>query len=319
MIPWLRNTSLLQSHCFPSSISASPSFKKHTFLSYFYHSASNGLFWSELQDQQKPVRTDFSDVLIFFSYLCEDALVKGENTWPLKTITSRILWAPSQNAAFTLGGAPSACPSPSHPPNYIEDGSNDTSPPVRVCSQSCLALCDPMDCSPPGFSVHGISQARIVEWVAISYSRGSSPTRDQTCIPFISCFGRQILYHPGSPLSSPFFSSPFFCSGESSKSQPLTPFMSPQDELKVRQRIGKMTSRAITLSLKLSCNSFLGGSMPHTPVVKQWPLFILSNSSWRLSMDISSWLVGVVQRGSYSTASFPESTVDFPKQNITVR
>ena len=289
------------------------------FLSYFYHSTSNGLFWSELQDQQKPVRKDFSDVLIFFFLSLWGCSGKRGKHWPLKTITSRILWSSSQNAPFTLDGAPSTCPSPSHPPNYIKDGSNDISSPVCVCSQSCLTLCDPMDCSPPGFSVHGISQARIVEWVAISYSRGSSPTRDQTCISFIPCIGRQILYHLWSPLSSPFFSSPFFCSGESSKSQPLMAFMSPQDELKVRQRIDKMTSRAITLSLKLSCNSFLGGNMPHTPVVKQWPLFILSNSSLRLSMDILSWLAGVVQRGSYSTASFPESTVDFPKQNITIR
>ena len=50
--------------------------------------------------------------------------------------------------------------------------------------QSCLTLCDPMDCSPPGSSVHGISQARILEWVAISFSRGSTWPRDQT---FISC------------------------------------------------------------------------------------------------------------------------------------
>ena len=44
-----------------------------------------------------------------------------------------------------------------------------------VCSitQSCLTLCDPMDCSPPGSSIHGILQARILEWVAISFSTGS--------------------------------------------------------------------------------------------------------------------------------------------------
>ena len=40
--------------------------------------------------------------------------------------------------------------------------------------KSCPTLCDPMDCSPPGFSVHGILQARILEWVAISFSRGFS-------------------------------------------------------------------------------------------------------------------------------------------------
>ena len=50
----------------------------------------------------------------------------------------------------------------------------------------------PVDCSLPGSSVHGISQARVLEWVAISFSRGSSWPRDWTCI---SCVGRQILYH----------------------------------------------------------------------------------------------------------------------------
>ena len=43
-------------------------------------------------------------------------------------------------------------------------------------------FCDPVYCSPPGFSVHGISQARILEWVAISFSRGSSQPRARTCI-----------------------------------------------------------------------------------------------------------------------------------------
>ena len=52
-----------------------------------------------------------------------------------------------------------------------------------------------MDCSPPGSSVHGIFQARIVEWVAISFSRGSSPSRDWTCVSCVLCVGRQILYH----------------------------------------------------------------------------------------------------------------------------
>ena len=50
----------------------------------------------------------------------------------------------------------------------------------------------PMDCSPPGSSVHGIFQARILEWVAISSSRGSSVPRDQTCVCYI---GKLILYH----------------------------------------------------------------------------------------------------------------------------
>ena len=50
-------------------------------------------------------------------------------------------------------------------------------------AQACPTLCDPMDCSPPGSSVHGILQARILDWVAISLSRGSSQPRN----------------HPGSP------------------------------------------------------------------------------------------------------------------------
>ena len=49
-----------------------------------------------------------------------------------------------------------------------------------LVAQSCQALCDPMDCSPPGSSVHGILQARILERVAIHFSRGSSRPRDQT-------------------------------------------------------------------------------------------------------------------------------------------
>ena len=53
-----------------------------------------------------------------------------------------------------------------------------------LCAQSCLTLCDPMDCSPPASSVHGILQARILEWFAISFSRGSSWPRIQT---WVSC------------------------------------------------------------------------------------------------------------------------------------
>ena len=55
-----------------------------------------------------------------------------------------------------------------------------------VHAQLCPTLCDPMDCSPSGSSVHGISQARILEWVDISSSRGSSQPRDQTHISYIS-------------------------------------------------------------------------------------------------------------------------------------
>ena len=68
---------------------------------------------------------------------------------------------------------------------------------MYACSvvQSCLTLCDPMDCTRPGSSVHGISQARILEWVAILFSRGSSQPSDWTHVSWVSCIGRQILCH----------------------------------------------------------------------------------------------------------------------------
>ena len=52
-----------------------------------------------------------------------------------------------------------------------------------------------MDCSPPGSSAHGIFQARILEWVAISFSMGFSRPRDWTHVSFVSWIGRQVLYH----------------------------------------------------------------------------------------------------------------------------
>ena len=61
--------------------------------------------------------------------------------------------------------------------------------------QSCLTLCNSIDCSLPGSSVHGIFQARILEWVAMPSSKGSSHPRDRTRISYVSCIGRQFLYH----------------------------------------------------------------------------------------------------------------------------
>ena len=58
-------------------------------------------------------------------------------------------------------------------------------------AQLCPTLCDSVDCSPPGSSVHGILQARILEWVAISFARGSSQPRDQTQVSCIA--GRRFI------------------------------------------------------------------------------------------------------------------------------
>ena len=57
---------------------------------------------------------------------------------------------------------------------------------MHLVAQSCLTLWDPMDCSPPGSSVQGISQARILEWGAISFSKWSSQPRDDTHISCIT-------------------------------------------------------------------------------------------------------------------------------------
>ena len=64
-----------------------------------------------------------------------------------------------------------------------------------LCVHLCPILCDPKDYSPPGSSVHEIFQPRTLEPVAISYSRGPSPPRGGTQVSWLSCIGRQILYH----------------------------------------------------------------------------------------------------------------------------
>ena len=63
---------------------------------------------------------------------------------------------------------------------------------LSSCSLVASVVSDPMDCSPPGCSVHGILQARTLEWVAISSSRGPSRPRDQTQV---SRTGKRIIYH----------------------------------------------------------------------------------------------------------------------------
>ena len=59
-------------------------------------------------------------------------------------------------------------------------------PIINEVAQSCLTLCDPIDCSLPGSSAHGIFQARVLEWAAVSFSRRSSQPRDQTQVSCIA-------------------------------------------------------------------------------------------------------------------------------------
>ena len=68
---------------------------------------------------------------------------------------------------------------------------------IVCCSvtKSYFTLHDAMDCSLPSSSVHGISQTRTMDWVAISFYKGSSQPRDSTCVSYVSCIGRWVLYH----------------------------------------------------------------------------------------------------------------------------
>ena len=77
-----------------------------------------------------------------------------------------------------------------------------------LVAQSCPTLCDPMTCSLPASSVHGILQVRILEWVAVPFSRGSSQLRDRTHITQ----GRRLLHHlsrQGSPSKLEWVACPF--------------------------------------------------------------------------------------------------------------
>ena len=80
---------------------------------------------------------------------------------------------------------------------------------VGLVARSCLTLCDPMDCSQPGSSVHGIFQARILEWVAMPSFRGIFPTQDQTHVSCIASgfFAAEPLgKHPLLPIQFSIFS-----------------------------------------------------------------------------------------------------------------
>ena len=79
--------------------------------------------------------------------------------------------------------------------SFLPENTQDWSPLECTVPRSCPTLCNPTDCSLLGSSVHVILQARILEWIAISSSRGSSWPRDWTHLSYASCISREILYH----------------------------------------------------------------------------------------------------------------------------
>ena len=115
--------------------------------------------------------------------VCLEAGIQGSSSMagPSLPAPSPIALLTMQASSLANGLCPHhSLPMPTYPTSTITTTSTKvhTIPPVcthaRSVAQSYLTLCDPMDCGPSGFSVHGISQARILEWVVISSSRGSS-------------------------------------------------------------------------------------------------------------------------------------------------
>ena len=88
--------------------------------------------------------------------------------------------------------------------------SNKTTFKMILWSSSCPTVCKPRGCSPPGSSVRGILQARILEWVALSFSRGSSPPRDRTQVSCSSCSGQVGSLPLAPPGGSPLMSTNYF-------------------------------------------------------------------------------------------------------------
>ena len=96
-------------------------------------------------------------------------------------VLCELSWRESVIEIF-LGSTCHFVPAPSSSPTCPLKGKEKES----EVAQSCPTLCDPMDCSLPGPSIHGIFQARVLEWVAISFSRGSSRLRDQTQVSHVA-------------------------------------------------------------------------------------------------------------------------------------
>ena len=121
--------------------------------------------------------------LRFISSWCRSELAAGKEA--VLWVCVRVLWVCVHEAQVSIW----AC--------NCQEGSLMS---VCMClvAELCSTLATPMDYRPPGSSVHRICQARILQQVAISSSRRSSWPRDQTHVSYISCTGRQVLYHLGS-------------------------------------------------------------------------------------------------------------------------
>ena len=144
-----------------------------------------------------------------------------------------------------------------------------------LVAQSCPTLCDPTDCSPPGSSVHWILQARIPEWVAIPFSKGSSWPRVWTQV--LNC--RQILYHLTHPGKSNYTSTYKKVGPERWRGPILSPhstFLSLMRELKVIQTVSDQTRVQMRCPLPVILSTPTAVKLPghdswiHYSQVKSW-------------------------------------------------
>ena len=129
--------------------------------------------------------------------------------------------------------------------------------------QLCPTLCDPKDCSPPGSSVHGILQARIQEWVVIYFSREASRPRDWTCVSYVTCIGRWVLYHWATCKPLWFF--------ESESRSVVSNFCNPMDYT-VHGILQARIQEWVVISFSRESSWTNSGNQPRSPALQAYSL-----------------------------------------------
>ena len=119
---------------------------------------------------------------------CNSVWAPGREPWPLRDPVSLLQMT-------TLGRKLPDLPTNSQSMGEPSFSTGLACTHVCLVASSCLILCDPMDCRPPGSSVHGILQARTLEWVARPSSRGPSRLKDQTHVSCVSCITGRFFTH----------------------------------------------------------------------------------------------------------------------------
>ena len=133
-----------------------------------------------------------------------------------------------------------------------------------LVAKLCQTLCTPMDCSPARSSVHGISQARILEWVAISFSMGSSPPSDGTCVSWI---GRRILYHWATREAPPKSRRP--PRGQAVLRRQASTLLHPQPAMRSQEAPQKRVHPPVPLSTSQSWESCWGSGRRLPPIAEE--------------------------------------------------